>query len=87
MAAPYGPDVVGLLRDDVSYGVKGDHGGHQRKIQRIPMVFSWPGLRPQRRYERIRSVDVLPTVLRLLHIERMPGHPLDGRAYKLRRRR
>ena len=31
MAAPdgNGPDVVGLLRDDVSYGVAGDHGGHQ----------------------------------------------------------
>ena len=42
MAAPSGPDVVGLLRDDVSYGVAGDHGGHQRAIQEIPMVFSWP---------------------------------------------
>ena len=87
MAAPYGPDVVGLLRDDVSYGVKGDHGGHQRKIQQIPMVFSWPGLKPQRRNERVRSVDVLPTVLKLMDIDTMPGHPLDGRAYRLRRHR
>jgi hypothetical protein len=87
MAAPYGPDVVGLLRDDVSYGVKGDHGGHQRKIQRIPMVFSWPGLKPQRRSERLRSVDVLPTVLKLMGIDPMPGHPLDGHAYRLRRHR
>ena len=87
MAAPYGPDVVGLLRDDVSYGVKGDHGGHQEKIQRIPMVFSWPGLKPQQRGERMRAVDVLPTVLELMDIDPMAGHPLDGRSYRLRRHR
>ena len=63
MAAPYGPDVVGLLRDDVSYGVEGDHGGHQKQIQRIPMVFAVAGLRPRKRRERIRAVDVLPTML------------------------
>jgi len=87
MAAPYGPDVVGLLRDDVSYGVEGDHGGHQAKIQRIPMAFSWPGLKPQKRGERIRAVDVLPTVLELMDIDPMAGHPLDGRAYRLPRHR
>jgi hypothetical protein len=81
MAAPYGPDVVGLLRDDVSYGVEGDHGGHQRQIQRIPMAFSWPGLKPQRRGEPIRSVDIVPTVLKLMHLPR--AYPLDGRAYDL----
>jgi Type I phosphodiesterase / nucleotide pyrophosphatase len=87
MAAPYGPDVVGLLRDDVSYGVKGDHGGHQRQIQRIPMVFSWPGLKARERRARIRAVDVLPTVLELMDVEPVAGTVLDGRAYRLKRAR
>ena len=44
MAAPYGPDVVGLLETDVTYGVLGDHGGHQELVQSIPMIFSGPGI-------------------------------------------
>lgn len=38
-AATYGPDVIGLLRDNSSYGVAGDHGGAQKSVQRIPIVF------------------------------------------------
>jgi Type I phosphodiesterase / nucleotide pyrophosphatase len=87
MAAPYGPDVVGLLRDDVSYGVAGDHGGHQKAIQRIPMAFSWPGLAPQRRHEPIRAVDVVPTVLELMDVKPVAGSALDGRSYRLTRAR
>jgi arylsulfatase A-like enzyme len=87
MAAPSGPDVVGLLRDDVSYGVEGDHGGHQREIQEIPMAFSWPGLKPQERQEHIRAVDVVPTVLRLMDIDPVAGTDFDGTAYRLKTRR
>ena len=39
MAAPYAADVVGLLKDNTSYGVAGDHGGAQRPVQEIPIVF------------------------------------------------
>lgn len=86
MAADHGPDVVGLLRDDTSYGVIGDHGGHQRAIQEIPMVFSWPGLEAGAKPGiQIRSVDILPTVLRLMGIEPNPAHPMDGRAINLPR--
>ena len=87
MAAPSGPDVVGLLRDDVSYGVAGDHGGHQRAIQEIPMAFSWPGLKAQGRQEHFRSVDVVPTVLRLMDIDPVAGTDFDGTAYRLKTRR
>ena len=49
----YGPDVIGLLRDNTSYGVKGDHGGAQESVQRIPIVFYGPGVqagsKPRRR--------------------------------------
>jgi hypothetical protein len=31
MAAPNGPDVVGLVATDVTYGVVGDHGGHNHR--------------------------------------------------------
>lgn len=84
MAAPFGPDVVGLLRDDTSYGVYGDHGGHQRQIQSIPMVFSWRGLQEGATLgTEIRSVDLLPTILGLLGIAPDPAHPLDGGAVPL----
>ena len=47
MAAPYGPDVVGLLRDDTCYGVAATTAARQKTIQRIPIVFAGAGLRPQ----------------------------------------
>jgi hypothetical protein len=40
MASPAAPDVVGLLKNQTSYGVYGDHGGAQKEVQRIPMVIS-----------------------------------------------
>jgi hypothetical protein len=84
MASPTGPDVTALLRDDVSYGVKGDHGGHQEAIQHVPMAFSWPGLKPQARQEHFRAVDVVPTALRLMGIEPAAGTHFDGIAYRLK---
>lgn len=84
MAADYGPDVVGLMRDDTSYGVMGDHGGHQRAVQDIPIVFSWPGIEAGATPgTEIRSVDIMPTILRLMGISADPAHPMDGRAVKL----
>ena len=38
------PDVVGLLKDDASYGAAGDHGGHQKAVQDIPIVFAGAGV-------------------------------------------
>lgn len=59
----------------------GDHGGHQKAIQRIPMVFSWPGLNGHvSPSTQIRSVDILPTILRLMGVAPDPAHPMDGRA-------
>ena len=85
MAAPGAPDVVGLLRDETTYGVYGDHGGHQELVQNIPIIFSWSGLddgvRPGR---AIRSVDIMPTILRLMGIAYDPGS-LDGRGVALPR--
>ncbi len=81
-AADYGPDVIGLLRDNASYGVAGDHGGAQESVQRIPIVFSGPGVdRGTRPRDEIRSVDIMPTVLRALGIRQT--HWTDGRAYRL----
>ncbi len=81
-AADYGSDVIGLLRDNASYGVAGDHGGAQEKVQRIPIIFSGPGVRPGARpRDDIRSVDIMPTVLRALGIPET--HHTDGHAYRL----
>jgi hypothetical protein len=82
MAAPFAADVVGLLEDNASYGVAGDHGGTQLPVQRIPIVFWAAGLKhgASPAYD-LRSVDILPTVLRELGIKR--GSSLDGRAIEL----
>ena len=44
MANRSAPDVVGLTRTNVTYGVIGDHGGSQKLVQNIPMVFYGPGV-------------------------------------------
>jgi hypothetical protein len=81
MAAPYSADVVGLLRDDTSYGVAGDHGGAQRPVQEIPIVFAGAGVGSRDSQYPLRSVDILPTILRKLGIAARPG--LDGKAITL----
>ena len=45
MASPTSPDVVGLLKDKTGYGVYGDHGGAQKEVQRVPMVFYAKGIK------------------------------------------
>ena len=84
MAAPYAADVVGLLKDDTSYGVAGDHGGAQRPVQEIPIVFAGAGAGSRDSHHALRSVDILPTVLRAMKIKPRPG--LDGKAVELPRR-
>ena len=81
-AAKYGPDVIGLLHDRSSYGVAGDHGGAQRSVQRIPIVFygagATAGSTPS---AQLRSVDIMPTVLKAMGIART--HRTDGVAFPL----
>jgi arylsulfatase A-like enzyme len=82
MAAPYGPDVVGLLATDVTYGVIGDHGGYNELVQRIPMVFYGPGIGSKDPKAEMRLVDVMPTILETMGIDYDPAD-LDGEAVKL----
>ena len=82
MAAPSGPDVVGLVATDVTYGVIGDHGGHNRLIQNIPLVFYGPGVGSKDPNTEARLVDVMPTVLRTMGIGFDPAD-LDGEAVRL----
>ena len=84
MAAPYGPDVTALVETDVTYGVMGDHGGHNRLIQNIPMIFHGPGVGSRDSRRPIRLVDVMPTILRAMGIE-YAKNDVDGRAVRLPR--
>ena len=86
MAAPNGPPVVGLVASDVTYGAVGDHGGHSRLIQRIPMVFYGAGVGAHDSGREIRLVDVMPTVLELMGID-YDEDDFDGRAVRLSGRR
>jgi hypothetical protein len=81
-AAAYGPDVIGLLADDTSYGVAGDHGGAQEAVQRIPIIFRGAGVKAGHAPGTpLRSVDILPTVLREMGIAQT--HAMDGHGYPL----
>lgn len=82
LAAPHGPDLVGLLTSRVTYGAPGDHGGHQETVQRIPLVFTGPGVSAgAKRTEAARQADILPTVRRSLGLPHDPR--LDGVALPL----
>ncbi len=81
MAAPTGPDMVATLVDDTTYSVAGDHGGIQRRSQQIPIVFAGGGVGARDLSGPVRSVDIMPTVLRQLGIT--PTHALDGKAWRL----
>ena len=80
-AAPYGPDLIATLPDNTTYSVLGDHGGIQRAAQRIPIVFAGDSLSGRDLQAPVRSVDIMPTILRAMGIE--PTHQMDGRAYRL----
>lgn len=80
-AADYGPDVIATLADNTTYSVAGDHGGIQRATQQIPILFTGAGVSSTDLQEPIRSVDVMPTVLRHLGIP--ATWPMDGIPYEL----
>jgi hypothetical protein len=82
MAHPSGPEVVGLLNSDVTYGVAGDHGGHNKLIQNIPMVLYGPGVGSKDSNREMRHVDVVPTVLELMGIP-YDEDAFDGEALKV----
>ena len=80
-AADYGPDVIATVADNTTYSVAGDHGGIQRAAQQVPILFAGGGVSSTDLYAPIRSVDIMPTVLRHLGIPK--SYPMDGIAYKL----
>ena len=63
----------------------GDHGGHQKAIQRIPIVFDWPGLRSGA--SPLDSDPVASISFRrsceLMGIAEDPAYPTDGNAVSL----
>jgi arylsulfatase A-like enzyme len=80
-AADYGPDLVATLPDDTTYSVLGDHGGIQRTAQEIPIVFAGANTSHHDLRSEVRSVDIMPTILRAMGIA--ATHPMDGTAYEL----
>jgi hypothetical protein len=75
-------DVVGLLQNNASYGAIGDHGGAQKDVQRIPMVFYNPSLAMAVKARPARLVDLMPTIMRTMGIT--PTSPMDGTAILLK---
>ena len=83
-AAKYGADVIATLVDDTTYSVAGDHGSIQRRCRRSRSSSPGGGVGAQDLTGGVRSVDIMPTVLKAMQIR--PTHRLDGRAYALPRR-
>jgi hypothetical protein len=81
MAGASGPDVVGLLHDNVSYGAYGDHGGVNEEVQRVPVVFWQQGMRPSPRSSAFRTPDIMPTILQAMGISLT--QTVDGKAWRL----
>jgi hypothetical protein len=82
-AAAYGPDLVATLPDNTTYSILGDHGGIQRATQQIPIVFAGADLSGKDLQAEVRSVDIMPTILRTMGIA--PTYAMDGTAYALPR--
>ena len=82
-AADYGPDLIATLPDDTTYSIAGDHGGIQRASQQIPIVFAGAGLSSRDLHAEVRSVDIMPTILRAMGIA--VTYPMDGVGYPLPR--
>jgi hypothetical protein len=59
----------------------GDHGGAQQPVQEIPIVFAGAGIGKHDSKAPMRSVDILPTILRQMGIAPRPG--LDGAAQEI----
>ena len=82
MADVNGPDIVGLLRDKVSYGAYGDHGGASQSVQEVPMVFwSADQAYANNTSATFHTPDVMPTILQALGIEQT--YATDGKARSL----
>ncbi len=80
-AAAYGPDLVATLPDNTTYSVLGDHGGIQRATQQVPIVFAGSYLSHRDLDAEVRSIDIMPTILRAMGIS--PTFTADGTAYAL----
>lgn len=65
---------------EFSPGSFGNFNSFSEGVLRVPVVFVGDGIEPQVRPERIRSADVVPTLLELMGMEPLAGHPLDGRS-------
>jgi hypothetical protein len=77
-------EVVGLLSNNTTYGAFGDHGGAQKDVQRIPMVFYNPGIKAVQGTAEFHLDDIMPTVMKTMGIPVDTSVPaMDGKAYTL----
>ena len=75
-------DVVGLLADKTLYAAYGDHGGAQKDVQRIPMVWFQAGIKHKVNRSAFRLIDIMPTIMKTMGIA--PTDRMDGSAYTIK---
>jgi hypothetical protein len=76
-------DVVGLLANQTVYAAFGDHGGAQKDVQRIPLVFYNSGIKHRVDQTNARLIDIMPTILKAMSIRQMEA--TDGMAFNLKK--
>lgn len=72
--------VVVTLREGHMYGkprIGATHGSPHDADAHVPIIFYGPQFRPGRYTEFTRTVDIAPTLARVLHVH--PTEPLDGK--------
>ena len=84
MADVSGPDIVGLLANEVSYGACETMAGASEPVQRVPMVLLViVDDCTQYTSTTFKTPDAMPTILHALGIEQ--NYPTDGRTRALNR--
>jgi predicted AlkP superfamily pyrophosphatase or phosphodiesterase len=79
------PDIQFALAQNVNGGgrVGGTLSGHGTPFEfdrRVPIIFWWPGAKPEERFLPIRTIDIAPT---LAHVIGVAAPPVEGRCIDL----
>ena len=56
------------------------HGTPFEFDRRVPIIFWWPGAKPEERFLPIRTIDIAPT---LAHVIGVAAPPVEGRCIDL----
>ena len=81
LAVVYKPHVMPIPNPIAGYVAT--HGSVWDYDRKVPILFWWPGIKPQDRPESAMTVDIMPTLAGLIGLD-ISGMEIDGRCLDLR---